>query len=103
MPSAMYFYPFADKTIASGFIGNISAKTALHGIAPTLGKKKFAYLWKMGKSSSTFANYMSTMDRIYVLGHCVSCTDVPTTEIVGQDTCTAVELAKHFHKHGLFK
>jgi hypothetical protein len=103
MPKAMYFYPFTDKIIDSGFVGNVSAKAALHCIAPTVGRKSFAYLWKMGKSSSTFANYMSRFDRIYVLGHCDSGDDVLSTGVVGQDTCTAVELANHFHKHGLFK
>lgn len=104
MPSAMYFYPFKDKTMDSGFIGNVSAKTALHGIAPTFGRKKFAYLWKMGKSSSTFAKYMGTMDRIYVLGHCNAGDDELSTEVPGpENKCTAKELATLFHDHGLFK
>jgi hypothetical protein len=104
MPSAMYFYPFNDKIIDSGIIGNVSAKFALHCVAPTLGKKKFAYLWKMGADSSTFAQYMGTMDRIYVLGHCGPGEDTLSTGIAGADfERSATELADLFHKHGLSK
>ena len=81
MPRPMYFYPFRDKIIDSGFIGNVSAKMALHCIAPTFGRKHFAYLWKIGQSSSTFANYLSTMDRIYVLGYCEPGEDKLSTEL----------------------
>ena len=72
MPKPMYFYPFEDKTIDSGFVGNISAKTALHCIAPTFGRKHFVYLWKIKKQkeTDTFEDYIGTSDRIYVLGHC---------------------------------
>jgi len=104
MPSAMYFYPFNDKIIDSGIIGNVSAKFALHCVAPTLGKKKFAYLWKMGADNSTFAQYMGTMDRIYVLGHCGPGEDTLSTGIAGADfERSATELADLFHKHGLSK
>ena len=86
MPKPMYFYPFTDKTIDSGFVGHVSAKSALHCVAPTFGRKSFAYLWKMGTSSSTFANYMSRFDRIYVLGHCDPGDDELSTGIVGPGT-----------------
>jgi hypothetical protein len=104
MPSAMYFYPFNDKSIDSGFVGNVSAKAALHCVAPTFGAKKFAYLWKMGAQSSTFAQYMGPRDRIYVLGHCGPGEDKLTTGIAGPDfERSATELAQLFHDHGLFK
>ncbi len=105
MPSAMYFYPFTDKVLDSGFIGNISAKAALHCIAPTFGAKKFAYLWKMGNNNTTtFAQYVNSTDRIYVLGHCGAGDDKLSTEIPGPDfERSASELAKLFDKHGLQK
>ncbi len=104
MPTPMYFYPFNDKTIDSGIVGNVSAKSALHCVAPTLQRKKFAYLWKMGGSSSTFAQYMGTMDRIYVLGHCGAGDDELSTGIPGPDfERSAPQLAGLFRNHGLHK
>ena len=104
MPRTLYFFPFMDKTIDSGFIGVISAKTALHGIAPTLARKKFRYLWKMGNISSTFAHYVGNTDRIYVMGHCGPGDHCLSTEVTtGSHLCYADDLADHFFKHGLLK
>ena len=104
MPRTMYFFPFIDKTVDSGFIGVISAKTALHGIAPTLARKRFVYLWKMGSNSNTFASYIGNTDRIYVMGHCSPGDDSLSTEVItGTHTCSTDELADHFLKHGLLK
>ena len=104
MPRTLYFFPFIDKTIDSGFIGVISAKTALHGVAPTLARKKFAYLWKMGNTSNTFAHYIGNTDRIYVMGHCSPGDDYLSTEVItGNHTCSTNELANYFCRHGLLK
>lgn len=101
MPRTLYFYPFRDKTIDSGFVGDISAKTALHFVAPTLARNKFAYLWKMGQGGGTFAKYIGNNDRIYVLGHCS-----PGSHELSNGTggvCSFYTLATILSNHGLPK
>ena len=105
MPSPIYFYPFTQRNYSSGGpLGVVDAKTALHWVAPTLGSADFAYLWKMGANSSTFANHMSRRERIYVMGRCNRGVHQLSTGAHGANpTCTAAQLATYFHDHGLFK
>lgn len=104
MPRTMYFFPFTDRTIDSGFVGAISARTALHGIAPTLGRKRFKYLYKMGANGNTFTSYIGTTDRIYVMGHCgPGDHELSTGVVTGTHTCGTDELAGYFLNHGLLK
>jgi hypothetical protein len=105
MPLPLYFHPFRDKKHSIGVGGIVlPSSISLHFVAPTLARKDFLYLWQLGRTSTTFANYMANTDRIYVMGHCSPGDTKLTTEsgkLDGRQECTARELAEILCRHGL--
>lgn len=97
----MYFHPFLDPQHDTGCIGSWPSALSLHFVAPTFGPTAFCYLRTMGANSTTFQAYTSAAHRIYVMGHGSPGSHELSTETGSTETCTAAELARHFHRHGL--